>query len=830
MKKIYLLPLIIIFTLSHAAQEFRQRIETALENRDYPTALDELKALEKSDPKLFINNNYDYLLARLAEKRGDLALAMIKYQAVEKRNLVLSEYAKWHLAQIARSSGNLMLERVYLQRLLAENPDSLLIPTASNRLARSFFESGGFETAIDLLRRTPNLLPGSQTAAPSAARGNEPVLGNLTQKDPRTRENLVLLGNAYLQLKKFGEAREVFNHLVTNLPNVAQPDDFALEGAKGLDLLDSEAGAFGKTAPSLTDGDHLKRAAIYQFNRSFSFARLHYRALVERFPTSPFTPEALYQIGRSYALELTFDEAVKWFERVHSEFPDHPTAETALSQAASAYSRLNKPKEAVARYQKFIDKYPESGTLERAFLNIVDIERDLGASTEALKWTQKTREKFKGKLPEAVALFAQARIRIAENNWTDALNDLTELERMTDLGGTRVPGGTNKNEIAFLRALALEQLGRIPEAVDAYLMVPDGRAEYYGWRSNERLRELLLNPGTSEPVNAKLNTFVNLAAQNVIPETAHTIRQAAQTALRLTTDPGNRANLLEVVKKTYSLLPAYQKIPVGKLQEFGRREVLRESAMTGSSHQSLADELLFLKLYDEAAPELETALREKLTTDTNSLNDFAPDTAYTLAVFYNRGEMSHRSIAYIEPQWRSVPADYQIEAIPREQIELLYPVPFVDSLLRFGPERNVDPRFALSIMRQESRYRADVKSNAAARGLMQFISDTSNKIAEELGKRNFNQDELYHPPTAILFGSQYLGKLFKLFPNQPPAVAASYNGGEHNMSRWLARAKSELPDRYIPEIMFSQSKDYVYKVMANYRVYQILYDENLKAR
>jgi soluble lytic murein transglycosylase len=132
-------------------------------------------------------------------------------------------------------------------------------------------------------------------------------------------------------------------------------------------------------------------------------------------------------------------------------------------------------------------------------------------------------------------------------------------------------------------------------------------------------------------------------------------------------------------------------------------------------------------------------------------------------------------------------------------------------------------------MRQESRFRPDVKSNAAARGLMQFISTTSNLIAAELGRSNFKQDELYHPSTAILFGSQYLANLFKQFPNQPQAVAASYNGGEINMARWMARSKSDNPDRYVPEILFTQSKDYVYKIMANYRVYQMFYDEKLRA-
>jgi soluble lytic murein transglycosylase len=191
--------------------------------------------------------------------------------------------------------------------------------------------------------------------------------------------------------------------------------------------------------------------------------------------------------------------------------------------------------------------------------------------------------------------------------------------------------------------------------------------------------------------------------------------------------------------------------------------------------------------------------------------------------------MAHRAVAYAEPVWRPIPADYQIELIPRDQIELLYPAPYADALLQSAAPRNVDSRFALSIMRQESRYRPDVKSNAAARGLMQFISTTSDKIAKELGKTNFRQDELYNPPTAILFGSQYLANLFRQFPNQPQTVAAAYNGGESNVARWLARSRSDNPDRYVPEIIFTQSKDYVYKVLANYRVYQMFYDEKLKS-
>jgi len=171
-----------------------------------------------------------------------------------------------------------------------------------------------------------------------------------------------------------------------------------------------------------------------------------------------------------------------------------------------------------------------------------------------------------------------------------------------------------------------------------------------------------------------------------------------------------------------------------------------------------------------------------------------------------------------------------LELAPREAVELLYPAPYRDALLEYAPPRGVDPRFVLAIMRQESRFKPEAKSNAAARGLLQFIPSTADEMAGALGLADFRQDELYSPRVAVLFGSEYMGKLFREFPEMPQAVAASYNGGEDNVARWVARARSNDPDRYVLEISFSQSKEYVYRVLPNYWVYQALYTDQLKRR
>jgi soluble lytic murein transglycosylase len=595
------------------------------------------------------------------------------------------------------------------------------------------------------------------------------------------------------------------------LPNPAQPDDFALAGARGLDQVEANA--------PLADYEHLRRASIYQFNRDFEHGRVHYAAIIRDHSQGGLAPDAIFQIGRGYVQQADFTEALKWFERVLEQYPEHPVAEETLLQAASAYARLGKHHEAGARYKRYIEKYPDGERLDRAYLNVIDVLRDEREETAALKWAETVRDKYRGRRQEALALFAEARIYLARTDWPNALSILEELEKLPDLGPND-PGGASLPEVRFLRAYSLEQLHRYPEAIDGYLSIPDGRGEYYGWRATERLHLMAADKNVEASILAKAAVL-----KEARPSEPDAARRALQAALRLTDMPDERTKLLASLRTVYAAIPAYSAFPKFKLVKPGRQKLVDSRANTASNTRPAADELLFLGLYDEAAPELEFGSGAKPAAGAQKKTDLD----YTTAVLYTRGNMANRGAAFAESAWK-LPADHQIELIPNEIAELLYPAPFADDLIKHAPQRNVDPRFLLPIIRQESRFRADVKSYAAARGLMQFISTTSSRVAGELGRENFRQDDLYDPGTSILFGSHYTGNLFKLFPRQPAAVAASYNGGEDNMKRWLARSKSDRMDGYVPEIAYAQSKDYVQRVMSSYRVYQMLYDENLNRR
>ena len=156
-----------------------------------------------------------------------------------------------------------------------------------------------------------------------------------------------------------------------------------------------------------------------------------------------------------------------------------------------------------------------------------------------------------------------------------------------------------------------------------------------------------------------------------------------------------------------------------------------------------------------------------------------------------------------------------------------YPAPYRQAVLNAAKARQLDPRFILALMRQESVFKPFAKSPAGARGLLQLTMDAAQKYAPRAGFKTLGENQLYQPETSITVGAEYLQHLTQMFPQMLEPVAASYNGGEDNAARWLERAKHKDPGVFTAEVGFDETKGYVQKVMANYRVYRRLYTPDL---
>jgi soluble lytic murein transglycosylase len=157
----------------------------------------------------------------------------------------------------------------------------------------------------------------------------------------------------------------------------------------------------------------------------------------------------------------------------------------------------------------------------------------------------------------------------------------------------------------------------------------------------------------------------------------------------------------------------------------------------------------------------------------------------------------------------------------------LYPAPYRQAILSAAKARKLDPRFILALIRQESVFKPLAKSPAGARGLLQLTMDAAEKYGPGAGLNSLRESQLYQPETSIMLGAEYIEHLTKLFPQMLEPVAASYNGGEDNVARWLKRAKQQDPGVFTSEVGFDETKGYVQKVMTNYRVYRRLYTADL---
>ncbi|HEY0347075.1 MAG TPA: transglycosylase SLT domain-containing protein [Pyrinomonadaceae bacterium] len=165
-----------------------------------------------------------------------------------------------------------------------------------------------------------------------------------------------------------------------------------------------------------------------------------------------------------------------------------------------------------------------------------------------------------------------------------------------------------------------------------------------------------------------------------------------------------------------------------------------------------------------------------------------------------------------------------------ERAAAAYPAPFRFQVLSESRKRALDPRLVLAIMKQESQFKPNAKSPSAARGLLQLTIDAAQKYGTRAGLKQVTDDSLYQPATNIAVGTEYMAELSRMFAGLAEAIAASYNGGEDNVARWLGRTNQSDAGVFAAEVGFGESKNYVFKVMSYYRAYRQLYDSNLNRR
>ena len=136
----------------------------------------------------------------------------------------------------------------------------------------------------------------------------------------------------------------------------------------------------------------------------------------------------------------------------------------------------------------------------------------------------------------------------------------------------------------------------------------------------------------------------------------------------------------------------------------------------------------------------------------------------------------------------------------------------------------VDPALVHALSRQESEFNAGAKSPVGAAGLMQLMPGTAKAVAKEY-KVKFVPAQLTNPTYNVQLGEAHLRDLIDSYRGSYFLALAAYNAGGGRVQEWMKeygdpRDPRNDPVDWIERIPFSETRDYVKKIMETLQLYR----------
>jgi soluble lytic murein transglycosylase len=152
-----------------------------------------------------------------------------------------------------------------------------------------------------------------------------------------------------------------------------------------------------------------------------------------------------------------------------------------------------------------------------------------------------------------------------------------------------------------------------------------------------------------------------------------------------------------------------------------------------------------------------------------------------------------------------------------------YPVSGIPPFKSIGPE--VEQSIMFAIARQESAFNPSVVSPAQAYGLMQVTPDAGRYVCKKYGA-DFDLGRMKTDPVYnAALGAAELGGLIEDYRGSYIMTFAAYNAGRGSVKKWVERygdprdSKVDAVD-WVELIPFSETRNYVQRVMENLQVYR----------
>ncbi|HEY4542490.1 MAG TPA: transglycosylase SLT domain-containing protein [Noviherbaspirillum sp.] len=163
-----------------------------------------------------------------------------------------------------------------------------------------------------------------------------------------------------------------------------------------------------------------------------------------------------------------------------------------------------------------------------------------------------------------------------------------------------------------------------------------------------------------------------------------------------------------------------------------------------------------------------------------------------------------------------------------------FPTPFKEVMAATTSKLGIDMAWVYGLIRQESRFVMNARSHVGASGLMQLMPGTALYVARKIGLEDFSPQRVNDLEVNLMLGTNYLNMVLQDLDGSQAMATAAYNAGPRRPRAWRSTLNGVVEGAIFAEsIPFSETRDYVKKVLSNATYYAALFEgkpQSLKAR
>lgn len=413
---------------------------------NYLRAIDQLEKMPKKSERLraaYQKITFYQGIVYYRDRKHDLSNTLFDKSLREPidKGLVMETHF-WKGENFAAQDKQIEAARAY-EQALSLRPDSRnpLTPKIHYGLGYALFNTQQYSKAESHFRLYVDLLQGSV--------------------DPQNYdEALVRLGDVYYVQKKFPDAQSIFQRAIR------EQNDFS-------------------------DYAYFRSGVVFNFQNRNPEAIAQLNALIERYPSSLYLEDAIFQKSQILMEMTSYADASNGFTRLINSRPSSPFIPFALEGRAIANFSMQNYNATIEDYKRILDNHPNASNAEAA---LVGLQETLALQNRSSEFSQYL-SKYRSANPDSKSVqsleFEAAKNLYFSNSSQQAITAFNTYLR-------NYPKSSNKPEALFFIGDAQLRLGRKDDALQTFYQLEKERSSPQRLRAVQRISSLELEKGQFE--------------------------------------------------------------------------------------------------------------------------------------------------------------------------------------------------------------------------------------------------------------------------------------------------------------------------------------------